>query len=89
MAVAEPRGRGLYPQAPRAEAVPEHLPRERVIVPGQRLPLLRRRATAQFGEDVTETLEVIPRPWKVIQHVREKFACRDCETISQAPAPFM
>jgi len=24
----------------------------------------------------------------VIQHVREKFACRDCEKISQAPAPF-
>jgi transposase len=25
---------------------------------------------------------------KVIQHVREKFTCRDCEKISQAPAPF-
>jgi transposase len=24
----------------------------------------------------------------VIQHVREKFSCRDCERISQAPAPF-
>jgi hypothetical protein len=24
----------------------------------------------------------------VIQHVREKFSCRDCEKISQAPAPF-
>jgi hypothetical protein len=31
---------------------------------------------------------VIPRQWKVIQHVREKFTCRDCERISQAPAPF-
>jgi transposase len=37
---------------------------------------------------VTETLESIPRQWKVIQHVREKFTCRDCEKISQAPAPF-
>ena len=43
---------------------------------------------AKLGEDVTETLEVIPRQWKVIQHVREKFTCRDCEKISQAPAPF-
>jgi len=42
----------------------------------------------KLGEDVTETLEVIPRRWKVIQHVREKFTCRDCEKISQAPAPF-
>jgi len=40
------------------------------------------------GEDVTETLEVIPRRWKVIQTVREKFACRDCEKLSQAPAPY-
>ena len=40
------------------------------------------------GEDITETLESIPRQWKVIQHVREKFSCRDCEKISQAPAPF-
>ena len=42
----------------------------------------------KLGEDVTETLEVIPKSWKVIQHVREKFTCRDCEKISQAPAPF-
>src|SRR5205085_12484327 len=42
----------------------------------------------KLGEDITETLEVIPRQWKVIQHIREKFTCRDCEKISQAPAPF-
>jgi transposase len=42
----------------------------------------------KLGETVTETLEVIPRRWKVIQHVREKFTCRDCEKISQVPAPF-
>ena len=40
------------------------------------------------GEDVTETLELIPRRWKVVQTVREKFACRTCETIIQPPAPF-
>jgi transposase len=31
---------------------------------------------------------VIPRSWKVIQRVREKFSCRACEKVSQAPAPF-
>jgi transposase len=41
----------------------------------------------KIGEDVTEMLEVIPRQWKVIQHVREKFSCRVCEKISQPPAP--
>ena len=43
---------------------------------------------SKVGEDVTETLEVVPRRWKVIQTVREKFTCRDCERISQPPAPF-
>jgi hypothetical protein len=37
---------------------------------------------------VTETLEVVPRQWRVVQYVREKFTCRACERISQAPAPF-
>jgi transposase len=36
---------------------------------------------------VTETLELVPRQWKVIQHVREKFSCRACASITQAPTP--
>nr|AGS16701.1 putative transposase [Shinella sp. HZN7] len=43
---------------------------------------------SKLGEDITETLEVIPRQWKVIQTVREKFTCRECEKIAQPPAPF-
>ena len=43
---------------------------------------------SKLGEDVTRTLEEIPRRFKVIETVREKFSCRDCEAISQAPAPF-
>ena len=43
---------------------------------------------SKLGEDITETLEVIPRSWKVIQTVREKFSCRQCEVITQPPAPF-
>jgi transposase len=42
----------------------------------------------KLSEDVTRTLESSPRRWKVIETVREKFSCRDCEKISQAPAPF-
>jgi hypothetical protein len=40
-------------------------------------------ALHKIGEDVTETLELIPRQCKVIQHVREKFSCRSCESITQ------
>ena len=43
---------------------------------------------AKIGEVVTETLDVVPRRWFVRQTVREKFTCRDCETISEPPAPF-
>jgi transposase len=44
-------------------------------------------ALHKLGEDVTETLELVPRQWKVIQHVREKHSCRSCEKITQPPAP--
>src|SRR5579863_10058210 len=74
---------------PARKPFPEHLPRERVVVPGPTFCACCGGARlSKLGEDVTETLEVVPRQWKVIQHVREKFSCRDCETIAQAPAPF-
>jgi transposase len=74
---------------PSRKPFPEHLPRERVIVPGPAAcACCGGTRLSKLGEDITETLEVIPKSWKVIQHVREKFTCRDCEKISQAPTPF-
>ena len=68
--------------------LPAHLPRERVVIPGPTACPCCNGKLAKLGEDVTETLEVIPRQWKVIQTVRERFTCRACETITQPPAPF-
>ena len=74
---------------PARQPFPAHLPRERVIVPGPTAcACCGSTRVAKVGEDVTETLESVPRQWKVVQYVREKFTCRDCEKISQAPAPF-
>src|SRR6202046_610169 len=74
---------------PSRKPFPDHLPRERVIVPGPvTCSCCGGSRLSRLGEDITETLEAIPKSWKVIQHVREKFSCRDCEKISQAPAPF-
>src|SRR5258707_9060225 len=74
---------------PARQPFPEHLPRERVVEPGPTACLCcGSTRLRKLGEDITQTLEVIPRQWKVIQHAREKFTCRDCEKISQAPAPF-
>ena len=68
---------------------PEHLPRERVVVEAPAAcTCCGSTRIVKMGEDITETLEVIPRQWKVIQTVREKFTCRECEKISQPPAPF-
>lgn len=68
---------------------PDHLPRTRVVIPAPcSCPECGSARLSKLGEDVTETLEVIPRAWKVIQTVREKFSCRDCEKITQPPAPF-
>src|ERR1700720_2497131 len=81
--------RGFTRRKPSRKPFPAHLPRERVIVPGPTAcACCGSKRLAKLGEDVTETLEVVPRQWKVVQHVREKFTCRDCEKISQAPAPF-
>lgn len=74
---------------PARKPFPEHLPRERVVVKAPAACTCCGSARiVKMGEDVTETLEVIPRQWKVVQTVREKFTCRDCERISQPPAPF-
>lgn len=74
---------------PTKKPLPDHLPRERVVIPVPcACPACGGSRLSKLGEDVTETLEVIPRQWKVIQTVREKFACRDCEKITQPPAPF-
>jgi len=74
---------------PARQPFPAHLPRERQVEPAPAACLCCGSARLRkLGEDITETLEVVPRSWKVIQHVREKFTCRDCEAISQPPAPF-
>ena len=74
---------------PSRKPFPEHLPRERVVIEAPAAcTCCGSTRIVKMGCDVTETLEVIPRQWKVIQTVREKFTCRDCEKISQPPAPF-
>ncbi len=74
---------------PARKPFPEHLPRERVvIVAPQSCPCCGSTKLSKLGEDVTETLEVVPRQWKVIQTIRERFSCRQCEAITQPPAPF-
>ena len=67
---------------------PDHLPREVVNYdPAQSCCPDCGGALKQFGEDVSEQLERIPATFKVIRHVRPKFACARCERVVQAAAP--
>src|SRR5712671_7990023 len=81
--------RSFQRKRPTRKPFPDHLPRERVVIAApENCPCCGSAKLSKLGEDITETLEVIPRSWKVIQTVREKFSCRRCETIAQPPAPF-
>jgi len=73
---------------PARKPLPEDLPREVVthLPPHSNCPDCG-GALRQFGEDVSEQLERIPASFKVIRHVRPKFACPGCESVVEAPAP--
>jgi transposase len=81
--------RGFTRKRPDRNTFPDHLPRERVVIaPPTACACCGGHRLRKLGEDVTRTLESQPRQWKVVETVREKFTCRDCEKVTQAPAPF-
>ena len=62
---------GFTRKKPVRGPLPAHLPRERVVLPAPAACPSCGGKLAKLGEDVTETLEVVPRQWKVVQTVRE------------------
>ena len=81
--------RGFTRQKAARRNFPADLPRRRIVhAAPATCPCCGGANLSKIGEDVTETLDVVPRQWFVTEHVREKFSCRSCETITQPPAPF-
>ncbi|NGO56025.1 IS66 family transposase [Mesorhizobium camelthorni] len=76
---------------PKRRPLPNHLPREEVIhhPDGNEACLCRACGSHMtwLGDDVTEVLDYVPGHFKVIRHVRPKYACAGCDVIIQAPAP--
>jgi transposase len=70
--------------------LPANLPRERVEY---KLPQEKQFCECcsgklhEFGEEMTERLTVIPAKYKVIQHVRQKYVCRNCDKFTVAEGP--
>ena len=73
---------------PARRPLPERLPRERHVHASPAVcPCCKGTNFRKLGEDTTETLERVPAQWKVVVNVRERLACRTCDTIVQTPAP--
>ena len=72
------------------QGLPLHLPREEVVhsacVPDCKCGACG-GALQTIGQDVCEVLDYEPGSFKVIRHIRPKFACGQCHTITQEAAP--
>jgi transposase len=73
---------------PARKPLPEHLPRQ-IVTHEPKQPCCPECGgdLRHFGEDVSEQLDYVPESFRVIRHVRPKFACSKCETVIEAPAP--
>lgn len=73
---------------PRRKPLPDHLPREDMVVDvgGLVCPCCG-GALHAIGENVSEMLDWVPAQLKVIRIVRPKYGCRSCQHIAQASAP--
>ena len=72
---------------PVRKALPSHLPRQNVVHTPACSCENCGGELERLGEDVSEVLEYVPSRFKVIRHVRPKFACSTCQRITQSAAP--
>lgn len=76
-ATQQPKRRPLPPELPRT--VIEHEPDNTACGCGCQME--------RIGEDVSEKLDYTPGVFHVERHVRGKWVCRHCDTLTQAPMP--
>lgn len=87
--IVEPEPVKVSRPVSRRASLPPHLPRDvRTHLPEDAGTCSAcGGAMKRLGEDVSEQLEYVPARFKVIRHVRPKFACACCDRITQATAP--
>ncbi|HCL4259766.1 TPA: transposase, partial [Pseudomonas aeruginosa] len=78
---AEPR------QSPKRSPLPPQFPRTVIRHEPENTQCACGCQLQRIGEDVSEKLDYTPGVFTVEQHVRGKWACRQCETLIQAPVP--
>jgi transposase len=70
---------------PRRVALPAAFPRREIRHEPDATQCSCGCALERIGEDVSEKLDYIPGVFQVERHVRGKWVCRRCETLTQAP----
>src|SRR5690625_3786893 len=72
---------------PKRRALPPELPRIEIYHEPEELQCNCGCALKRIGEDVTEKLDYIPGKAQVERHIRGKWVCKECETLTQSPMP--
>src|SRR5690625_726438 len=75
------------PARPKRRALPPELPRIEIYHEPEELQCNCGCALKRIGEDVTEKLDYIPGKAQVERHIRGKWVCKECETLTQSPMP--
>jgi hypothetical protein len=70
---------------PVRKPLPEHLPRKTVTHQVACSCAGCGGALRFISEDIAAVLEIVPEQFKVIRHVRPKFSCVKCQSITRAP----
>jgi transposase len=74
-------------EQPKRTALPAHLPRREIRHEPASTTCGCGGALRRIGEDVAEKLDYVPGTFTVERHVRGKWACAACQTLTQAPVP--
>ena len=72
---------------PKRAPLPAHLPRTEIRHEPESTTCGCGCALKRIGEDISEKLEYTPGVFSVERHIRGKWACAKCQTITQAPVP--
>jgi transposase len=75
------------PERPKRAALPPHLPRVERHHEPRDTTCACGCELERIGEDVSEKLDYTPGSFTVQRHVRGKWACAKCRTLTQAPVP--
>ena len=77
----------VQPTQPKRQPLPAQFPRTEFHHEPSNTQCKCGCALQRIGEDVAEKLDYTPGTFTVERHIRGKWVCRSCETLTQAPVP--